>query len=254
MKTKVLAAVHVVFLMAGWVSPYDPEEQFRDRPYAAPSRVHWLGTDGLGRDQLSRLLHGGRVSLFSGIGAAVPALGMALVLGAAAGYFGGWADALFLRVTEAVLALPWIYLLLGARAMLPLRLSAWASALLVIAIVGGLGWARPARLIRGVVRTAKQQDAVLAARGFGATDGYLLRRHLLPYTFGVVRTQAGLLIAQFLVAEATLSFLGIGIAEPAASLGNLLAPLREYAVLSSYWWMMVPALVLASVLYLYQPE
>jgi peptide/nickel transport system permease protein len=112
--------------------------------------------------------------------------------------------------------------------------------------------AGPARLVRGIILSARGHDAVLAARGFGASHAYLLRRHLLPYTYSILSTQAALLVPQFILAEVTLSFLGIGIAEPAPSFGNLLAPLREYAVLANYWWMLVPAFVLAVLLFLYQ--
>jgi peptide/nickel transport system permease protein len=152
-----------------------------------------------------------------------------------------------MRVAELFLALPWLYLLFAVRAFLPLNLAPAQAFLLLIVVIGLIGWARPARLIRGVVLSARARDFVLAARGFGASDAYVLRRHVLPQAFGVVLTQAAILIPQYILAEVTLSFLGLGVGEPAASWGAMLASLQEYHVLASYWWMLAPGLVLVIV-------
>ena len=211
------------------------------------ARIFLLGSDGLGRDQFSRLLHGGQVSLLAGMLAAGLALGLGLMLGAVAGFYGGWVDELIMRGVELFLALPWLYLLFAVRAFLPLHLSAVQSFFLLIAVMGVVGWARPARLVRCVVLSARERDYVAAARGFGASDAYLLRRHVLPQAFGVVLTQAGILIPQFILAELALSYLGLGVAEPVPSLGNLLAELQQYHVLASYWWMFLPGVALIPV-------
>ena len=306
-----LIAVHLLVVFAGFVAPYDVATQFREHPYAPPSRFHFrdekghihirpfvyewknngnfaeyeedidritpirffvrgdpytilhvlhssvhlfgveepahifvLGSDGYGRDQFSRLLFGGQISLFSGLLAAALSLSLGLLFGSAAGYFGGLLDAVLMRISEVFLALPWLYLLFAVRAFLPLRMSAAGTFLLLIAIVGAVGWTRPARLVRGIVLSAKERSYVLAARGFGATEWYLLRRHVLPQTRGVLLTQAAILIPQFILAEVTLSFLGLGVAEPVPSVGNMLSVLQQYNVLSSYWWMIIPGLVL----------
>ncbi|HWS98041.1 MAG TPA: ABC transporter permease [Candidatus Methylomirabilis sp.] len=306
-----LVTVHLLVVFAGFVAPYDVATQFREHPYAPPSRVHFrdeeghihirpfvyawkntgnfaeyeedterimpvrffvpgdaytmlhvlhssvhlfgvegpahifiLGSDAYGRDQFSRLLFGGQISLFSGILAAALSLSLGLLLGSAAGYYGGLLDAVLMRISEVFLALPWLYLLFAVRAFLPLRMSAAGTFLLLIAIVGAVGWTRPARLVRGIVLSAKERSYVFAARGFGATDWYLLRRHVLPQTRGVLLTQAAILIPQFILAEVTLSFLGLGVAEPVPSWGNMLSALQQYNVLSSYWWMIIPGLVL----------
>ena len=209
-----------------------------------PAHIFILGSDGYGRDQFSRLLFGGQISLFSGLLAAALSLSLGLLFGSAAGYYGGLLDALLMRVSEVFLALPWLYLLFAVRAFLPLRMSAVGTFLLLIAIVGAVGWTRPARLVRGIVLSAKERGYVLAARGFGATEWYLLRRHVLPQTRGVLLTQAAILIPQFILAEVTLSFLGLGVAEPVPSWGNMLSALQQYNVLSSYWWMIIPGFVL----------
>jgi peptide/nickel transport system permease protein len=137
--------------------------------------------------------------------------------------------------------LPWLYLLLGLRAFLPLAVNPLEAFLIIVIVIGFVGWARPARLIRGVVLSVKERDFVRAARGFGAPDRYLLLRHILPETSGVLLTQAAILVPQYVLAEMTLSFLGLGVPQPLASWGNLLANLQQYSVLVSYWWMYLPA-------------
>ena len=183
----------------------------------------------------------------AGLLAAGLSLGLGLLLGAVAGFYGGWLDEILMRGAELFLALPWLYLLFAVRAFLPLHITPAQAFLLLITVIGLIGWARPARLIRGVVLSAKERDYVLAARGFGASDFYLLRRHILPQTFGVVLTQAALLIPQYILAEVTLSFLGLGVGEPVPSWGNMLGALQQYHVLASYWWMFIPGLVLIPV-------
>ncbi len=207
-------------------------------------RIYLLGTDGYGRDQFSRFLYGGHVSLFAGLLGAGITLVLGLCVGAIAGYYGGWRDDLLMRFAELFLALPWLYLLFALRAFLPLSVSPIQAFLLIIAVTGAVGWARPARLVRGVVLSAKERDFVRAARGFGATNGYLLRRHILPETSSLLLTQAAILVPQFVLAEMTLSFLGLGVPEPVPSWGNLLSSLQQYSVLITYWWMYLPALLL----------
>ncbi|MGH9776056.1 MAG: ABC transporter permease [Candidatus Acidiferrales bacterium] len=213
----------------------------------APAQIFILGTDGYGRDQFSRLLYGGRISLLAGLLAAGLALGFGLLVGGISGYYGGWIDDSLMRVSELFLALPWIYLLFAVRAFLPLNLAPFQTFLLLIGVVGLVGWARPARLIRGVVLSAREREFVVAARGFGASDAYLLRRHILPQAWGVLLTQAAILIPQFILAEVTLSFLGLGIGEPGVSWGSMLSSLQEFHVLSSYWWMLAPGVALVFV-------
>src|SRR5258708_446814 len=114
----------------------------------------------------------------------------------------------------------------------------------IIAVIAAVGWCRLARLVRGVVLSAKERAFVRAATGFGATSGYLWRRHILPETSSVLWTQAAILVPQYVLAEMTLSFLGLGVPEPVPSWGNLLSSLQQYSVLVSYWWMYLPALAM----------
>jgi peptide/nickel transport system permease protein len=209
--------------------------------------IFLFGTDGFGRDLFSRVLFGGRISLAAALVATILSIAIGTLLGTLAGFFGGLADDAIMRFAELGMALPWLYLLLGLRSFLPLHISAQQTFLLVAAVIGAIGWARPARLVRGVVLSAKERTFVSAARGFGASEWYVLRKHVAPQTFSVVLTQVVILVPQFILAEATLSFLGLGMGEPMASWGNMLASLQQFQVMSSYWWMAAPILALVSV-------
>ena len=216
-----------------------------------PARIMLVGSDAFGRDQFSRLLFGGQISLAAGLLAALLTLATAAVIGTVSGFYGAWIDESLMGVSELFLSLPWLYFLLGVRAFLPLHVSPVGTFLLLIGIIGLIGWARPARLVRGVVLSARNRNHVAAARGFGGSNLYLLRRHILPETFGVLLTQAALLVPLYVAAEATLSFFGLGVSEPVPSWGNMLAALQHYSVLVSYGWLLAPAaaLVVTSVIY-----
>src|SRR4051812_39382336 len=192
-----------------------------------PGSIFLLGTDAFGRDQFSRILYGGRVSLGAGLFATALTLLIGVTLGALAGFYAGWCDTVLMRLAEVFLTLPWLYLLLGVRAFLPLSLDPVRTFLLIIAVIGAVGWARPARLFRGMVLSAKEREYVYAARGFGASDWHIFSWHVLPELRSAVLTQATLLIPQYILAEVTLSFLGLGVGEPAPSWGGLLAPVRD---------------------------
>lgn len=216
-----------------------------------PATIFLFGTDQYGRDLLSRLLFGAQISLVAGVLAACLAVALGIALGGLAGFYGGWTDEALMRIAELFLALPWLYLLLAVRSVLPLHIDAAGAYLLLVAVLGVVGWARPARLIRGMVLSFKLREHVLAARAFGATDLYLLRRHVLPQTAGVVVTQIGVLIPQYILAEVTLSFFGLGVGEPTPSWGNMLAAAQRFDVLTSYWWMLLPGIALSPVFLLY---
>jgi len=206
-----------------------------------PSQIFLFGTDDFGRDQFSRMLYGGRISLLAGWMAAAIALFAGGTLGVVSGYYGKRLDSLIMRLVELFLALPWLYLLFAVRAVLPLSIKTTDAFLLLVAVVGLAGWARPARLVRGIVLSAKERNFVLASRAMGASNWHILRWHVLPQTYRTMITMAALLVPQFILAEVTLSFLGLGVGEPIPSWGNLLAELQKYNVLTSYWWMYLPA-------------
>jgi peptide/nickel transport system permease protein len=206
----------------------------------APARINLFGTDAFGRDQFSRWTVGAQVSLLAGILATCLSLTLGAVVGLVSGFYGGWIDALLSRSGDLFMALPWLYLLFAARAFLPLDVSAAQAWIVTVGIIGVVGWARPARLVRGIALSARVRNYVLAARGFGASDAYLVRRHILPLTWTLLLTQATVLIPQYVLAEVALSFVGLGIGEPTPSWGNMLAPLQQYHVIASYPWMFIP--------------
>jgi peptide/nickel transport system permease protein len=216
-----------------------------------PAKLHLLGTDAFGRDQFSRFLYGGRVSLIGALVTCGIPLTLAGFLGLTAGFHGRRIDGAVMGLAELFLVLPWLYALITVRASLPLDMDPGRSFWVMCSIVGFIGWARPARLIRGMVMSAKERDYVAAARGFGASSTYLLIRHILPQTRSVLLPQAGLLAARFVLTEATLSFLGLGISEPLPSWGNMLSAVQQYSVLVSDWWMLLPAAALVPTLFAY---
>lgn len=210
-------------------------------------RIFLIGTDRYGRDLFSRFAHGGELSLLAGLLATVLTLSVASLLGGIAGFAGRSTDAGVMGLSNLFLTLPWLYLLLAVRAFLPLSLEPRSTLILLVAVIGIVGWAKPARLVRGIVLEAKHREFVTAARSQGASESYIFRRHIVPQTYGVLLTQATLLVPQYVLAEVTLSFLGLGIGEPAASWGTMLAELQQLSVLQSYWWMVLPAALMLPV-------
>jgi peptide/nickel transport system permease protein len=216
-----------------------------------PGKVFLLGTDEFGRDEFSRVLYGGQISVAAGILGTAVTLFLGSLVGLIAGYYGGWVDETLMGTSELFLSLPWLYFLIGVRAFLPLHLNAAETFFLLTLVIGLIGWARPARLVRGQVLNVRSNNYVLAATAFGASTAYLLRRHILPETTGVFLTQAAVLVPRYIAAEVALSFFGLGVNEPVASWGNMLSALQQYSVLVSYGWLFSPvaALFITSVTY-----
>lgn len=216
-----------------------------------PGHVFLLGTDEFGRDEFSRAIVGARVSLASGFGALVVSLALGVVLGSLAGYGSRSADVLVSGAIELVLALPWLYLLLAVRAALPLAMTPGQALLVVMALLGALGWARPARLVRAVVASVRTADYVTAARTAGASTPYIARRHLLPHLPIVLVPLALQMLPQFILAETTLSLFGLGVPEPAPTWGSLLASAQRPQILTGAWWLLTPAAGLIGVCVIY---
>lgn len=202
---------------------------------AGPSVSHPLGTDELGRDVLFRLLEGGRVSLSIGIAAAIAAAAIGTAIGLAAGYLGGWTDRALMRATDALIALPLLPLLIVLAAVdldklgLPARLiqSDNVSLVRILALTALVGWTTSARLVRGATFITRNRDFVRAARSLGAGTPRILWLHILPNVLGPLIVAATLSVADVILLESVLSFLGLGIQPPLASWGSMLSNAQE---------------------------
>lgn len=239
----ILLGLLSAFAVVGPVLLTDPAAIALDVPLAPPSGDHWLGTDGLGRDVAARLAHGGRVSLVVGGCAAALVLGIGVPIGAWAGWRGGALDAMLSRLMDAVMCLPALVLALAILAAAPGALRDLPDAIRIAVVLGALGWPVPARYVRAEVLRLRESATVVAARAAGAGAGRLLVRHLLPGAAGPVLVSAAFTVGGAIVAEASLSFLGLGVAAPLASWGSLLAEARIHV--DRAWWLAVfPGLAL----------
>jgi ABC-type dipeptide/oligopeptide/nickel transport system permease subunit len=242
-----LVVVSLACLLADVVAPANYARQFRDTPEAAPSRQHLLGTDSLGRDRFSRVLYGTRVSLLLAPAAALLASVLAALIGGAAGFVGGWLERCVMAATDLFLSLPWLFLLITVRALLPLNTAPFTSVLITFALLGCLGWAAAARVICADARTFCQSDFILLARASGSGGFRLLWRHIVPNLKPVLYAQFWIAVPVFILAEANLGALGLGVAEPLPSWGSLLRELESFSPLSSQPWQFVPLVLLIAV-------
>jgi peptide/nickel transport system permease protein len=218
-----LALFLLCALFAPWLAPQDPAQLDLTRRLLPPSPTHWFGTDELGRDILSRILFGARISLIVAVSVVGLSLALGLVAGCLAGFYGGWADTVInVYVTNAFLALPGILLAIAFVAFMGPGLG---NVILALAISGWVGYAR---LVRAQVMAVKEREFVEAARALGATDLRILSRHILPNILQPLIVQAAIGMAGAVLAEATLSFLGLGVPPPAASWGSMLNDARSH--------------------------
>jgi peptide/nickel transport system permease protein len=200
-----------------------------------------LGADSYGRDIFSRLLYGARTSLGVAAVALAGALLLGMIIGGLAGYLGGAADETLMRFAEFILVLPTMYVVLVLRAALPLVLSAWVVFALMAGIFALVGWPTVARGVRAIVASERRRDYALAAVSLGAGHARLLFRHLLPAAAGFVATQATLLLPAFILAEATLSYVGLGFPDPMPSWGAMLQDGAKVSNLADFPWTLSPA-------------
>ncbi|MBI3680863.1 MAG: ABC transporter permease [Acidobacteria bacterium] len=248
----VLCAVFGASLFCGWIAPYPYDLQIRDMTNAAPSARFWLGADELGRDRFSRLLYGSRISLLLAPAAALIAVGAAALIGGVGGLLGGVWDRLAMAAADLFLSLPWLFLLLMVRAALPLNTPPVASVLVTFALLGSLGWAGAARVIRVRARTLATADFAIQARACGTSRWRLLMVHVLPNLKAVMAAQFWISIPLFVLAEANLGLLGLGVSEPLPSWGNLLRDLENFHRVRDQPWLLAPAALLILVVGCFQ--
>jgi peptide/nickel transport system permease protein len=211
--------------------PYSPTEYDLLESLAGPSRQHWLGTDDSGRDILSRMIHGSRISLSVGFVAVGIALVIGIFLGALAGYFGGWVDQVISRLIEILLTIPTFFLIIAIIAFLP------PSIYNIMAVIGLTGWTGVARFVRAEFLKLKQLDFIMALRGLGASHTRIILFHMLPNAMAPVLVSAVFGIAGAILTESSLSFLGFGVPPPTPSWGDILSQSRDYIEFA--WWLTV---------------
>jgi ABC-type dipeptide/oligopeptide/nickel transport system permease subunit len=240
----ILVLVTAVSLGADLLAPHDYSEQFRQHANEPPSRRFPLGTDDLGRDRLSRLLEGTRISLLCAAIAAFIAIAAAMAIGVVAGYFGGWIDEIVGVLADLFLSLPWLFALLSLRALLPLNTSAGVSLAATFLLLAIVGWAPSARVIRASVAGLRNSGSIVHAHAYGCGSARLLCFHILPNLKPILSAQFWILVPAFILTEANLGVLGLGINEPVPSLGNMLAELQNYQRIPEEPWILAPALLI----------
>ena len=247
-----LALVALGSLGAGLWAPADYATQFREAPNSAPSYQHLLGTDELGRDRFSRVLYGTRVSLLMAPAAALLSTLLATLVGGIAGYLGGWCERTAMAATDLFLSMPWLFLLLAVRAMLPLNVSPIASMAVTFLLLGLLGWAASARVLCAGARGLRHSDFVLQARASGLRGFRLLAIHVMPNLKPVLLAQFWISIPVFIISEANLGILGLGVSEPLPSWGSLLRELESLTSFGFEAWKLVPLALLVLVVSSFQ--
>ena len=248
----VLLLVVSLSLAATWLAPAGYAKQYRDAVGAPPSQAHWLGTDDIGRDRFARLLYGTRISLLLAPTAALLSTIVAALVGGLAGYLGGfWARAA-MAVTDLFLSLPWLFLLITIRALLPLNVSPLVSVLVTFLLLGLLGWSSAARVLCSAAGTLRNSDFVRQARASGIQGSRLFWIHVLPNLKPVLYAQFWISIPVFILSEANLGILGLGVAEPLPSWGSLLKELEGLVSVGEEPWKFVPLVLLILVVTSFQ--
>lgn len=212
----IVLGMSLLALLAPWIAPYDPAAFDLDAVLIPPCPAHWLGTDALGRDVLSRLLHGARVSLWVGFVAVGISVAVGMFLGLLAGYFGGWIDEIIMRGVDVMLCFPSFFLILSVIAFLD------SSLVNIMAVIGLTSWMGVARLVRAETLSLRERDFIAASRLAGAGSARILAIHILPNALTPVLVSATLGVAGAILVESSLSFLGLGVQPPNPSWGNML--------------------------------
>ena len=241
-----------VSLGANWLAPAGYAKQYREASDAPPSRAHWLGTDEVGRDRFARVLYGTRVSLILAPAAALLSTLLAAGIGGLAGYMGGGWARLAMAVTDLFLSLPWLFLLITARALMPLNVSPLVSVVVTFSLLGLLGWTAAARVLCTSARSLRHSDFVLQARASGVSGARLFWVHVMPNLKPVLYAQFWISIPVFILSEANLGILGLGVAEPMPSWGSLLRELEGLVSVGEAPWKFVPLVLLVVVVTSFQ--
>jgi len=207
-------------------------------------KINLCGTDEQGRDQFTRLVHGGRISLSIGLVGIMISFPLGLLIGGISGYFGGWIDGILMRFVEVLMTIPTLYLLVALAAVLPPGLTSTQRFSLIVLITSLISWSGLARVIRGQVLSIKEREFVQASQAMGANPFYIIVRHVLPQTATYVIISATLAVPSFIVAESVLSLIGLGIQQPDPSWGNLLSLATNASILVLQPWLIWPPAIM----------
>ena len=248
----VLLVVLGVSLAASWLAPAGYAKQDREAAGAPPSHAHWLGTDEIGRDRFARVLYGTRISLLLAPAAALCSTLLAALIGGLAGYLGGAWARVAMAVTDLFLSLPWLFLLITVRAMLPLNVSPALSVLVTFLILGLLGWTAAARFLCVTAGSLRNSHFFRQARASGIRCTRMFWIHVLPNLKPVLYAQFWISIPAFILSEANLGILGLGVAEPLPSWGSLLRELEGLVSVGEEPWKFVPLILLVVVVTSFQ--
>jgi len=248
----VLLLVLGVSLGANSLAPAGYAKQYREAAGAPPSRAHWLGTDEIGRDRFARVLYGTRISLMLAPAAALLSTLLAALVGGLAGYLGGGWSRVAMAVTDLFMALPWLFLLITVRAMMPLNVPPLISVVVTFLLLGLLGWTSAARVLCSAAGSLRNSDFVRQARASGIPSARLFWVHVLPNLKPVLYAQFWISIPVFILSEANLGILGLGVAEPLPSWGSLLKELEGMISVGEEPWKFVPLVLLVVVVTSFQ--
>lgn len=230
----VLLIIVVGAVFAPWIAGHDPNAIDLTAHNAPPSAAHWLGTDSTGRDELARLLYGGRISLGVGLASAAFAVVIGTLLGSLAGLLGGWLDSFVMRLADIFMSFPSLVVIVVIAGIIG------PSVTTMVVGIGLFQWPVCGRLVRGATLSLREQEFVHAARATGAGPYWLMTRHIIPAALPPVSVVATLAVAQAIGLEATLSFLGLGVQPPSASWGNMLTDAQDLTIVRTEWWLWLP--------------
>ena len=225
----IIVCIFLLAMFAPIISLYDPNEINVKAILLGPSVSHWMGTDGLGRDVLSRMLYGGRISLLVGLVAVGISTAIGILLGAIAGYYRGWVDTVIMRLVDIMLSIPSFFLILAVIAFLT------PSIINIMIVIGLTSWMGVTRLVRAEFLSLSEREFVMASRTLGANNARLIFTHLLPNSLTPIIVSSVLGVASAVLLESGLSFLGLGVQAPQASWGNILTDGKEYIQFA--WWL-----------------
>lgn len=240
----VLTLLVLAAAFASW-SRYSPTDQNPTNSFQRGNAEHWFGTDELGRDIFTRILYGGRVSLTVGLLSTFLSIAVGVVVGALSGYFGGWTDSILMRITDAFLTFPTIFVLILLGAFLREQPLPWLknSVFVVILIIAALSWMWPARLVRGLFLVLREREFVTATRALGGSDARIILRHILPNCIGPILVSGTLQMAAAIITESGLSYLGFGVQPPTPTWGSILATAQNQ-VFRAPWIAFYPGLMI----------